>query len=215
MEVYLNGKDYQLQFPVLPSSYNVDGKAQMSSLDITTRGETDVFEGKGLKKYKFSSEFPNGDRGYCKCSPKPPEEYIKQIEKWMDTGEVVRFIVTEKDINLEVRIESFSHEVKDCTKDEYFDIALIEHQPFLYTFKPKESKPSSGNKDTNKTNRPNNTSKDNKKTRYHTVGKGDSLWSLSKKYYGDGSQYKKILNANKDKIKNPDVISDGWKLVIP
>ncbi len=30
MEVYLNGKDYQLQFPVLPSSYNVDGKAQMS-----------------------------------------------------------------------------------------------------------------------------------------------------------------------------------------
>ncbi len=193
------------------------GKAQMSSLDITTRGEIDVFEGKGLKKYKFSSEFPNGDRGYCKCSPKPPEEYIKQIEKWMDTGEVVRFIVTEnkcspkppeeyikqiekwmdtgevvrfivteKDINLEVRIESFSHEVKDCTKDEYFDIALIEHQPFLYTFKPKESKPSSGNKDTNKTNRPNNTSKDNKKTRYHTVGKGDSLWSLSKKYYGDG-----------------------------
>ena len=118
MEVYLNGKDYQLQFPVLPSSYNVDGKAQMSSLDITTRGEIDVFEGKGLKKYKFSSEFPNGDRGYCKCSPKPPEEYIKQIEKWMDTGEVVRFIVTEKDINLEVRIESFSHEVRDCTKDE-------------------------------------------------------------------------------------------------
>lgn len=214
MEVYLNGKDYQLQFPVLPSSYNVDGKAQMSSLDITTRGETDVFEGKGLKKYKFSSEFPNGDRGYCKCSPKPPEEYIKQIEKWMDTGEVVRFIVTEKDINLEVRIESFSHEVRDYTKDEYFDIALIEHNNFIYTYKPKEASKES-NKSTNKTNRPNNTNKDNKKTRYHTVGKGDCLWSLSKKYYGDGSQYKKILNANKDKIKNPDVISDGWKLVIP
>ncbi len=214
MEVYLNGKDYQLQFPVLPSSYNVDGKAQMSSLDITTRGEIDVFEGKGLKKYKFSSEFPNGDRGYCKCSPKSPEEYIKQIEKWMDTGEVVRFIVTEKDINLEVRIESFSHEVRDFTKDEYFDIVLTEHQNFIYTFKPKEKK-TSNNKDTNKNNRPDNSNKNNKKTRYHTVGKGDCLWSLAKKYYGKGSEYMRIFNANKDKIKNPDLILDGWKLVIP
>lgn len=59
------------------------------------------------------------------------------------------------------------------------------------------------------------TEKKNTKTRYYTVREGDCLWSIAKSYYGDGSKYMKIYNANKDKIKNPDLIMDGWKLVIP
>jgi len=30
----------------------------------------------------------------------------------------------------------------------------------------------------------------------HTIAKGDTLWSLSIKYYNDGKQYKKIVDAN-------------------
>lgn len=40
----------------------------------------------------------------------------------------------------------------------------------------------------------------------YTVVKGDCLWNIAKKYYGNGSQYKKIYDANKDKIKNPNLI---------
>ncbi|HBH3724377.1 TPA: LysM peptidoglycan-binding domain-containing protein, partial [Clostridioides difficile] len=42
-----------------------------------------------------------------------------------------------------------------------------------------------------------------------------SLWSLAKKYYGNGDLWKKIYDANKKLIKNPDIIKDGWVLVIP
>lgn len=45
---------------------------------------------------------------------------------------------------------------------------------------------------------------------------GDCLWNIAKKYYGDGSQYTKIYNANKETIgANPNVIKVGQKLVIP
>lgn len=51
--------------------------------------------------------------------------------------------------------------------------------------------------------------------KYHTVKKGDTLWGIAKKYYGNGAQYKKIYNANKSKIKNPDLIYVGQKFLIP
>ena len=52
-------------------------------------------------------------------------------------------------------------------------------------------------------------------TRKHTVRKGERLWDLSKKYYGTGTKWKKIANANKKLIKNPNKLKIGWKLIIP
>ena len=53
------------------------------------------------------------------------------------------------------------------------------------------------------------------KPKTHTVKNGDTLWSIAKSYYGDGSKYPKIVDVNKDLIKNPNVIQNGWQLVIP
>ena len=55
----------------------------------------------------------------------------------------------------------------------------------------------------------------NTSKKYHTVKKGDCLWNIAKAYYGDGSQFRKIYQANKDKIKNPDLIYPGQVFLIP
>lgn len=49
----------------------------------------------------------------------------------------------------------------------------------------------------------------------HVVVSGDTLGALAKKYYGKASLYVKIFEANKDILKNPDVIKIGQKLRIP
>ena len=49
----------------------------------------------------------------------------------------------------------------------------------------------------------------------HTVVKGDTLWGMAKKYYGDGKKYPVIYEANKEKIKNPNLIYAGQVFVIP
>ena len=48
---------------------------------------------------------------------------------------------------------------------------------------------------------------------YYTVKKGDTLWGIAKKYYGNGSKYPTIAKANN--IINPDNIKVGQKLLIP
>lgn len=48
--------------------------------------------------------------------------------------------------------------------------------------------------------------------RKHTVVKGDTLWGLALKYYGKGSQYKKIMEANNLKS---DILHIGDVLTIP
>ncbi len=49
----------------------------------------------------------------------------------------------------------------------------------------------------------------------YTVVKGDTLWAIAKRFYGNGSLYTKISNANTDKIKNPNLIYPGQVLTIP
>lgn len=50
----------------------------------------------------------------------------------------------------------------------------------------------------------------------YTVVKGDSLWSIAKKFYGNGSKYTVIYNANKSVIGgNPNLIYQGQVLTIP
>lgn len=49
----------------------------------------------------------------------------------------------------------------------------------------------------------------------HTVVKGETLGKIAKHYYGKPMQYVAIFEANKDILKNPDVIHPGQELVIP
>jgi uncharacterized protein YidB (DUF937 family) len=51
--------------------------------------------------------------------------------------------------------------------------------------------------------------------RTYTVVAGDSLSKISKKFYGDANQWKKIFEANRDQIKNPDLIRPGQTFQIP
>lgn len=46
----------------------------------------------------------------------------------------------------------------------------------------------------------------------YTVEKGDNLTEIGKKY---GVSWQEIFDANKDQIKDPDLIQPGWKLKIP
>jgi nucleoid-associated protein YgaU len=52
-------------------------------------------------------------------------------------------------------------------------------------------------------------------TQWYEVQSGDSLWKIAKHFYGDGSLYTKIFEANRDVLKNPDLIHPGQKLRIP
>lgn len=51
--------------------------------------------------------------------------------------------------------------------------------------------------------------------RTYTVKSGDSLSKIAKEVYGDASEWRKIHEANKAAIPNPDLIHPGQELQIP
>ena len=52
------------------------------------------------------------------------------------------------------------------------------------------------------------------KYRIHTVVKGDTLSSIAKYYYGSSFKWRLIYDANKDVIKNPNVLRVGMQLKV-
>ena len=50
---------------------------------------------------------------------------------------------------------------------------------------------------------------------WYTVTAGDSLSKIAKRFYGDANRWQKIYDANREEIKDPDLIHPGQKLKIP
>lgn len=50
---------------------------------------------------------------------------------------------------------------------------------------------------------------------FYTIEKGDTLWKIAEKAYGNGSKYQKIFEANREVIKDPDKIYPGQKIRVP
>lgn len=49
----------------------------------------------------------------------------------------------------------------------------------------------------------------------YEVVAGDSLSKIAKHFYGDANEWPRIHEANRDQIKNPDLIHPGQRLKIP
>ena len=216
MEMYLKKDDKDIfRFPVLPSAINVQDYAITNDSNITGLGDVTVFGGKGLRTIEISSFFPNPKRKYSFVSYTDyPKQYdcVNKIKKWMDKGEVLRFIVTGTEINFQVRITDFEYSEQDGTRDVYFTINLKEYR------KIKISSTTPNKKKTDNKDRTDTKETDNKpKQKTYTVKSGDTLYDIAKKHYGKGSDYKKIIEKNKSKypsLAKSTTLKKGWVLTI-
>ena len=50
---------------------------------------------------------------------------------------------------------------------------------------------------------------------YHVVQPGESLSKIAKVHYDNANRYMDIFNANKDQLKDPNLIQPGQRLLIP
>ena len=49
----------------------------------------------------------------------------------------------------------------------------------------------------------------------YTVNKGDTLSKIAKEFYGSANRWHEIFDANRDTIKDPDLIQPGQVLALP
>jgi nucleoid-associated protein YgaU len=56
---------------------------------------------------------------------------------------------------------------------------------------------------------------DGSESTFILVEKGDTLWGIAQRTYGNGARYTEIFEANREVIEDPDLIFPGQKLRIP
>ncbi|MBY2477409.1 LysM peptidoglycan-binding domain-containing protein [Clostridioides difficile] len=210
MEIWLRQADNAFRFPILPPSFEINGNATINTSNILGVGDIAVFGGLGLKTIELSSFFPNQEYSFCNYNGFPkPYDCVNLIQGWMKEGFILRFIITETNVNFECIIADFNYKEQDCSRDVYFNLSLKEYRRI------KISKVNAKDDDLSSSIDLPITKGFETKQKTHKVIEGDTLFKIAKKYYGNGDLWQKIYEANKDKIKSPNIIQNGWILIIP
>lgn len=225
--VYFVYADIEYRLPVNPEQIKASHKMLTETYNVLNQGKIVVPVGNDLSTWSFTTEFPSRKYPYVesgkfyRCS-----FYEKLFKKIRDNKIPVRFIATpdgdykdedgdyESDVNSLVLIESLEiTETAGEEGDKEFSFELIEYKEYGVREVPEDTKE---NKKVKKVTKSSSTTKSKNPTAptSYTIKKGDTLWGIAKRVYGDGSKYKKIVSANSS-IKNPNLIYVGQVIVLP
>ena len=207
------GKKYKL--PVNPEEIKRTRNLNVETYQVLGTGQVSIPSYCELEEYSFEVEFPSHNYNYMEPGGRADADYYeKMFRKAQKNKKPIRFIAS-NDISDDISVLVLVKSVETIEKageegDKYISLTLLEYKVAdkLYvavqtpeaTVKqeqmPLAEKPAVT---ANKT---------------HTVQSGDTLWSIAKKYYGNGSQYLKIASANPG-IKNANLIYPGQVFTIP
>ena len=197
----------ELILPVTPARYFWRHPTKLETVSLDQLGEATLHGGYKMGDCTLENvllpaqQYPFMVPG----SRAAPYEYLYDLEVWCDKGAQLQWIVSGTSVNASVLIEEITQGEQDGTNDLYITIAMRQWQrletPVLAL--------SGGGATTARDSQTGAAS-----TKTYTVQSGDCLWNLAEKYYGDGTQYKKLAAANPE-ITNPNLIYPGQVLTIP
>lgn len=216
--IFFDYNNTTYRIPVNPEEVKTENNLSIEKYNILNLGQVAVANYKELNKYSFETEFPYKVASYVnyKNNFKNSDFWVSLFEGWMKNKTVVRFIASNgigKDINTLVLIYSLGITEKAGEEgDKYISFELLEYRKFdkkVATVKDLGGNKATSNQSSNGNSNPKATN------RTYTVVSGDTLWGIATRYYGNGAQYPKIYNANRNIISNPNLIYPGQRLVIP
>lgn len=212
--------------PVPPEKLELKINNQNKTYNLMNYSEINVLKSAGLSSIEFDILLPNAKYPFAMYENefKNAKYYLEVLENLKVNKSAFQFIVIRKfpngddifNTNIKVSLEEYT--ITDSA-DEGFDIKVKVKLKQYREYSTKTIKVTIKQykepvkKRTVTTNNTKKTSKKNGQN--YKVKSGDCLWNIAKKFYGSGSQYTKIYNANKDKIKNPNLIYPNQILWIP
>lgn len=213
--------------PLAPDRLQVKISNKNKTLVLINEGEINLLKKAGLTEISFDLLLPNVQYPFATYTSgfKKANYYLEKLEALKSSQEPFKFKIIRRfpdgkmifDTNMKVSLEEYTptddakqgFDVKVSIKlKQYRDYGTKTCNITFASTKPKIAAPKPARQTTNSP-----APKVENKT--YTVQRGDCLWNIAKKFYGNGSQYTKIYNANTDKIKNPNLIYPGQVLVIP
>lgn len=195
----------ELIMPVTPPDFYVEEGRAVESLDMTDTGQVNL---PGLRRlFSERKEFllPSSERNYTGGGwTGEPYAVVDRLTEWSDGGDVLRLIVTDTPVNVPVLLGPVRHGQRDGTGDVYVTLELRRYRNL-------EEESTEVNPDTGNLGRA--ALQEKREESSYTVAKGDTLWGICRRTYGDGSLAWKLAEANG--IKNANLIFPGQAVRLP
>lgn len=198
----------ELVLPVTPSSFRVESGIRVETVNIHTVGDVNFPGNPTLATISIDCLFPKSNYPFCNGAvlyQGEPYRYVEQFKTWAKNKTILRFIVSDTNVNLPIFIESIVFEEKDGTNDVYATIQSREYRELKAV--RVEVTGSTERERENSEEQPNQTAET------YVIQKGDTLIGICRKFYGDSNLYKPLAKING--IKNPNLIYTGNILKLP
>lgn len=129
--IFMEYGEQLIQFPVNPEEINVNIEGNNEKTEVIKLGEVNIARDMKLASIEFESFLPDKNSYpfiLTKNQFKEPKFYIDFIEKVRKEKKPIRFIVSDKNINLLALIDNFKFGYKAGDDDVYYSISLSEYR---------------------------------------------------------------------------------------
>ena len=193
--------------------------------NLINYSQINVLKNPGLSSLEFEVILPNTKYPFAmyKNNFQNAKYYLGVLENLKVNRSAFQFIVVRKfpngkdifNTNIKVALEEYT--ITDTTEEGFDTKVKIKLKQYKeYSTKKvqvtiKQYRPPA----VTRTVTTNNTAVAKPSGQNYTVKRGDCLWNIAKRFYGNGAKYTTIYNANRSKIRNPNLIYPGQVLWIP
>ncbi|MBQ9604224.1 MAG: LysM peptidoglycan-binding domain-containing protein [Firmicutes bacterium] len=208
-----------IHFPITPESFEVKVGSNNRTVNLLSGDDINILRAPMLKEISFKAVLPEEKYPFCSSYGGfvKGSKIAERIGKMKKNNETVQFIVFRSrglqylgHTHISVNVEDYS--VEESAEQGYDRVLKIRLKEYRYYFTRIYQE--NGDGSLSPTGIAPKTAESGK-TGIVTVKSGDTLWDIAQRYYGSGSEYMKIYNANKDKLNDPRVILPGQQLVMP
>jgi LysM repeat protein len=217
-DLYMDG----VRYPVTPSKVSIKTGNNNKTINLINEGEVNVTKSAGLMDISFDLLLPNSKYPFAVYTDgyQNAGYYIGLLQELKQNQKKFQFILSRStptgnnlhNTNITVTMEDLT--IADDTKEGMDAKATVKLKEWREYGTKTVKLNTSSNTVTITEERAESSDAPTGGTTY-TVQKGDSLWKIAKQFYGDGSQYTKIYNANTGTLSDPNKIYTGQVLAIP
>lgn len=232
----------ELELPYAPSELKVTVGSNNETVNLISGNDISILKSPKLREIKFDIDLPRGRQYPFANTVVPPKTYIDYFNKLLADKTPTELMIIRDDSSSGRPVKHFESTKLTVSLEGYDWVESAENgYDMTVSLKFKEyikhgtvtikktttKKATTTKKPTTKKTTAKSKTKTVSKNKTHTVKTGDTLWGIARKYYGDGTKWKKIYTANKKVIEkvakqrglksssNGHWIFTGTKLTIP
>ena len=199
-----NDGEERIYFTVNPARLTVTRPNENRVRSLAMGGTVNIWGGRGLREVKLTTFLPAPNSPFY--NGQEPETVLTMLKSWQDSGDPVRLIISGTDINDAFLIEDVSETLAEGDRDVGLALTLRE-----YKFKSALTALAGGSGGASSASAQMRTD-ERVAPQTYTVKKGDTLWDIACRFYGDGTKWGTI--AAKNGVADPRKLQIGKVLTL-